>query len=165
MKVADAMIQEVITIEPSASLVEAAKRMREGNVGILPVVDEDEVQGVITDRDLVVRAIAENADLASIPVGDCATGDPICAHPDWSVEQAMEAMARYQVGRLPVIDDDNHLLGIVTLSSLALRSRGDKKTLDAAREVSRRSLKGSATPSATGKRGARREAPRMKRAG
>jgi CBS domain-containing protein len=141
MKVRDVMVNHVVTIEPSASLAEAAKRMREANVGILPVVEDGEVHGVITDRDLVVRAIAEDGDLIGTPVGDCATADPIVAHPDWSVDQAMEAMARAQVGRLPVVANGNTLAGIVTLGSLALRSKKDKETLGTAREVSRRSAK------------------------
>src|SRR5262249_14251188 len=127
------------------SLAEAAQLMREANVGILPVVDDGQVCGVITDRDLVVRAIAAGADLTATPVGECATGDPIVAHPDWDLEQAMEAMARARVGRLPVIDDDNELAGIVTLGSLALRSKKDKETLAAAKAVSGRSARESAT--------------------
>ncbi len=96
---------------------------------------------MITDRDLVVRALAVDADLVSTPVGECATGAPVVAHPDWDLDQAMETMARGQIGRLPVIDDDNVLVGIVTLGSLALRSRKDKETLEAAKAVSRRSVK------------------------
>jgi len=141
MKIKDVMVQDVVTINPSASLAEAAQLMRQANVGILPVVEEGQVCGVITDRDLVVRAIAIGADLASTPVGECATGDPVVAHPDWNLDQAMEAMARAQIGRLPVIDDDNSLAGIVTLGSLALRSKRDKETLAAARAVSSRSVK------------------------
>jgi len=144
MKIKDVMVQDVITINPSASLAEAAQLMRQANVGILPVVEEGQVCGVITDRDLVVRAIAVGADLASTPVGECATGDPVVAHPDWNLDQAMEAMARAQIGRLPVIDDDNALAGIVTLGSLALRSKKTKETLEAAKAVSSRSVK--ATP-------------------
>ncbi len=148
MKVQDVMVHDVITIEPSASLVDAAKRMREANVGVLPVVQNDRtVQGIITDRDVVVRAIARNADLSSIPVGDCATADAICAHPDWDVNRAMEVMAGAQVGRLPVVDDDNRLVGIVTLSSLALRAREDREALQAAKKVSHRSVKGPTEPS------------------
>jgi CBS domain-containing protein len=144
MKIKDVMVQDVVTINPSASLAEAAQLMRQANVGILPVVEEGQVCGVITDRDLVVRAIAVGADLASTPVGECATGDPVVAHPDWNLDQAMEAMARAQIGRLPVIDDDNTLAGIVTLGSLALRSKKTKETLEAAKAVSSRSVK--ATP-------------------
>jgi CBS domain-containing protein len=141
MKVRDVMVHEVVTIEPSASLAEAAQRMREANVGILPVVEDGEVRGVITDRDLVVRALAKDADLTSTVVGDCATADPVVAHPDWNLDRAMETMARAQVGRLPVVENDNTLTGIVTLGSLALRSKQDRETLQAAKAVSRRSVK------------------------
>jgi CBS domain-containing protein len=85
-------------------------------------VEDGEVRGVITDRDVVVRAIAEDADLTGTLVSDCATTDPIVAHPEWDVDQAMGAMARAQVGRLPVVENGNTLAGIVTLGSLALRS-------------------------------------------
>jgi len=142
MKIRDVMVRDVVAIEPSASLAEAAKLMRQANVGILPVVEDGQVCGVITDRDLVVRALALDADLGSTPVGECATGDPVVAHPDRDLDQAMETMARAQIGRLPVIDDDNQLAGMVTLGSLALRARKDKETLAAAKAVSRRSVKG-----------------------
>src|SRR5262249_17325976 len=140
MKIKDVMVQDVVAINPSASLAEAAQLMRQANVGILPVVEEGQVCGVITDRDLVVRAIAVGADLASTPVGECATGDPVVAHPDWNLDQAMEAMARAQIGRLPVTDADT-LAGIVTLGSPALRSKKAKETLEAAKAVSSRSVK------------------------
>ena len=149
MKIKDVMVHDVVAINPSASLAEAAELMRQANVGILPVVEDGQVCGVITDRDLVVRAIAIGADLSSTPVGECATGDPILAHPDWNLEQAMNAMARAQIGRLPVIDDDNALAGIVTLGSLALRSKRDKETLATAKAVSRRSVKAASRSSST----------------
>ena len=149
MKIKDVMVQDVVAINPSASLAEAAELMRQANVGILPVVEDGQVCGVITDRDLVVRAIAIGADLTSTPVGECATGDPILAHPDWNLEQAMNAMARAQIGRLPVIDDDNALAGIVTLGSLALRSKKDKETLATAKAVSSRSVKATPRSSST----------------
>ena len=149
MKVRDVMVHRVVSVEPSASLAEAAKRMREANVGILPVVEDTEVCGVITDRDVVVRAIAEDADLTNVLVGDCASTDPIVAHPEWDVDQAMETMARAQVGRLPVVENDNRLVGIVTLGSLALRAQKDRETLQAAKEVSRRSVRATGTRSAS----------------
>jgi CBS domain-containing protein len=157
MKVQDVMIRDVISIEPGASLVDAAKRMRDANVGILPVVERGEVRSVITDRDIVVRAIAEQADLTAVQVRDCATIDLMTARPEWDVDQAREAMAEAQVGRLPVVDADKHLVGIVTLSSLALRSREDDETLEAAKQVSRRSVKDPGQP-AGAKRPAKRSA-------
>jgi CBS domain-containing protein len=145
MKVQDVMIRDVVTIDPSSTLVDAAKRMREANVGMLPVVRDGEVRGVITDRDVVVRAIAQDADLRMIHVGDCATAEPVCAHPSWNVDRARETMARGQIGRLPVVDE-GRLVGVVTLSSLALRSQDDDQTLETARAVSRRSVKRPSRP-------------------
>jgi CBS domain-containing protein len=135
------MVADVVTIDPSSSLVAAARAMREANVGMLPVVDRDRVVGIITDRDIVVRAVAGGADPATTRVGQCLSDGVIPAHPDWSTEQAIVTMAQAQVGRLPVLDDDDRLVGVVTLSSMAFRSREKDVALEAAQEVSRRSAR------------------------
>lgn len=146
--VKDVMVDDVVTAEASMTLAEAARLMREHNVGILPVIVNAKLAGVITDRDLVVRGIAQGADPTLTAVGEFVSNALICARPDTPLEEAMEVMAERQVGRLPVVDYDNHLVGIVTLSSLALRSGVDTETLEAAKEVSRRSIKGPAEPTA-----------------
>jgi CBS domain-containing protein len=115
--------------------------MEEANIGMLPVVDGGRVMGVITDRDIVVRAVARGRDAATTPVSDCLSDGVIPAHPDWPTEQAIVTMAQAQVGRLPVLDDDQRLVGVVTLSSMAFRSRHKAVALEAAQEVSRRSAK------------------------
>jgi len=140
-KVRDIMVQDVVSIEPAASLTDAARAMEEANVGMLPVVQDGKVLGVITDRDIVVRAVAHEADPAATAVGDCLSINAIVAHPDWKPEQAMQTMAQAQVGRLPVLDDDDQLVGVVTLSSLAFRAPQKDEALAAAQEVSRRSAK------------------------
>jgi CBS domain-containing protein len=140
-RVGDVMVRNVLTIEASATLQEAAQRMREGNVGVLPVVDAGRLRGVITDRDLVVRGMARGMDAAQTPVRYIASEDLACARADWDVEDAMQVMADCQVGRLPVVDDDNRVIGIVTLSSLALRSDEEREALETAQEVSRRSAR------------------------
>jgi len=100
-----------------------------------------------------VRAIAREADPASTRVGDCATDKPLAVRPEWDVDQAMDLMARGQVGRLPVVDEQDRPIGIVTLSSLALRAREDAEALSTAKEVARRSAKGGRAPvKAAGKR-------------
>ncbi len=137
--VKDVMVEQVVTIDSSATLAEAAQLMRDANVGVLPVVEGGRLRGLLTDRDIVVRAVARGVDPRSTRVAECATGDVVSARPEWSVEQATRVMARNQVGRLPVVDDDGRLVGIVTLSSLALRSRDEDEALHAAQEVSRRS--------------------------
>ena len=152
MRIEEVMVRDVVTIDSGATLLEAAERMREANVGILPVVEGGVLRGVLTDRDLVVRAIAREADPSSTRVGDCATDKPLAARPEWDVEQAMELMSRRQVGRLPVVDDQDRPIGIVTLSSLALRAREDGKALSTAKAVARRSAKLDQRPVKAGKR-------------
>jgi CBS domain-containing protein len=139
--VRDVMVKDVVTIEPSASLADAARRMDNANVGMLPVVEDGRVKGVITDRDIVVRAVAHEVDPRTTSVGACLSGGTISAHPDWSTERAMQAMAQAQVGRLPVLDDDDRLVGVVTLSSMAFRAPQKREALEAAQEVSRRSAR------------------------
>jgi CBS domain-containing protein len=140
-RVRDVMVDEVVTIDPSATLADAARQMRDHNVGILPVIVDGELAGVITDRDLVVRALAEGADPMLTFVGEFASGAPIAVHPDTGLDETMEIMGEWQVGRLPVVDHDNRLVGIVTLGSLALRSRQGAETLHAAQAVSQRSAR------------------------
>jgi CBS domain-containing protein len=139
--VRDVMVGEVVVIDASASLVDAALKMKEANIGILPVVSGGRLRGLITDRDIIVRAIAEGADPASTLVSDCATRDLICARPDTAVGEAMEVMAECQIGRLPVVNDEDQIVGMVTLSSLALRSDDRNDALHTAQEVSKRSAK------------------------
>jgi CBS domain-containing protein len=140
-RVGDVMVKNVLTIEGSASMQEAAQRMREANVGVLPVVEAGRLRGVITDRDLVVRGMARGMDPAQTHVRYIATEELACARPEWDVDEAMRVMSDSQVGRLPVIDEDGRVIGIVTLSSLALRANEERETLHAAQEVSRRSAR------------------------
>ena len=139
--VRDVMVKDVVTIEATASLTDAARRMDTANIGMLPVVDNVRVKGVITDRDIVIRAVARAADPRTTKVGDCLSGGTISAHPDWTTDRAMQAMAQAQVGRLPVLDDDDELVGVVTLSSMAFRAPEKREALAAAQEVSRRSAR------------------------
>lgn len=138
-QVGDVMITDVVTIESEATLMEAAQLMRAANVGLLPVVDGHRLAGVITDRDLVVRALAEGAHPSTARVADYITRDVVAASPDWSMDNARQQMADRRIGRLPVIDTEGQLVGVVTLSSLALRADGEDETLETAQEVSRRS--------------------------
>jgi CBS domain-containing protein len=142
--VADVMVADVVTVEPSASLTDAARIMDQENVGMLPVVEDGRVRGVITDRDIVVRAVARGADPTTTRVQDCLTASLHLARPDWTTDEAMRRMADAQVGRLPVIDEAESLVGVVTLSSMAYRAPKKGEALEAAQEVSRRSARSAA---------------------
>ena len=85
--------------------------------------------------------MADGAVPAMTRVGECATWDIICARGESSIEEAMEVMAECQIGRLPVVDADNRVVGIITLSSLALRSPKQEDALETAQEVSKRSAR------------------------
>ena len=137
----DVMIRDVVTVDASATLLDAARLMQEANVGMLPVMEEDAVRGIVTDRDLVIRAMTRDIRPSEARVGDCLSEPPRCAEPDWSLDEAMEEMARQQVGRLPIVDPGGRIIGVVTLSSLALRSPRQQEALETAQEVSRRSAR------------------------
>lgn len=139
--VGDLMARNVQTIDSSMNLTQAAQRMRDANVGVLPVVDGGRLKGIVTDRDLVIRGMASGVDPSSMRVSDVATHSLVAAREDWPLQRAMDTMASHQIGRLPVIDEHDRVVGIVTLSSLALRSPQQHQALDTAKEVSRRSAR------------------------
>jgi CBS domain-containing protein len=139
VKIRDVMVADVVTIDAASTLQEVAEHMRDANVGMLPVMQEGALRGIITDRDLVVRAMSRNVRPSEARVAEFVSEPVRCAEPDWSPEDAMEEMARQQVGRLPVTDERGAIVGVVTLSSLALRSAKQAEALETAQDVSRRS--------------------------
>jgi CBS domain-containing protein len=140
-KVKDVMIADVLTIEASASLLEAAEQMRDANIGMLPVMEDGVLRGIVTDRDLVVRGMSRDVRPSEARIADCLSEPPHYAEADWSLDEAMAEMAQQHVGRLPVVDDGGRIIGVVTLSSLALRSQKHQETLATAQEVARRSAR------------------------
>lgn len=142
--VGDVMVSDVVTVAPSASLTDAARIMDTENVGMLPVVAEGRVLGVITDRDIVVRAISRGADPSGTSVHQYLTSRVHLAREDWSTDDAMKTMGEAQVGRLPVVDEDERLVGVVTLSTMAFRAPEKDEALATAQEVSRRSSRSTA---------------------
>ena len=118
--VRDAMTENPRSIVASASVVEAARLMRDEHVGSLPITDGDTLVGMITDRDITTRVVAEAADLATSSVGDVYSQDLISVEPDKDLEEALTLMARHQVRRLPVVEN-GRLVGIVAQADIALR--------------------------------------------
>jgi len=108
------------------SLTEAARRMRDLDVGALPICGEDDrLAGMITDRDIVVRALAEGRDPNTTKVGDLAEGKPVTIGADDSVEQTLATMSKHGVRRLPVIDGHD-LVGVVSQADVARNLPEDK---------------------------------------
>jgi len=137
--VREAMTEDPRSIGPSASVVEAARLMRDDHVGSLPITDGDTFVGMITDRDITTRVVAEAADLATSSVGDVYSQDLISVEPDKDLEEALTLMARHQVRRLPVVKD-GRLVGIVAQADIALTlSEDEKKTGELVEAISERS--------------------------
>ena len=121
-KVRDAMTPGVQSIGPTESLPRAAKLMRENDVGSIPVVEGSQVVGIVTDRDIVARAVAENADLQSATVADVASREVLTVAPDDDLDEARQLMADQQVRRLPVVEN-GRLVGMLAQADVALSGR------------------------------------------
>jgi CBS domain-containing protein len=137
--VRDAMTDDPRSIGPSASVVDAARLMRDEHIGSLPITDGDTLVGMITDRDITTRVVAEAADLATTTVGEVYSQDLISVEPDKDLAEALGLMARHQVRRLPVVED-GRLVGIVAQADIALiLSDDEKKTGELVEAISERS--------------------------
>lgn len=133
-RIADIMSTDVTTIQPQESLRRAAQCMQELDVGALPVCDGKQLLGMLTDRDIVVRGIASGLDADQACVSDIMSTDVDTCSPEQDSDEAKRLMGERQVRRLPVVDAEQRLVGILSLADLALRERGD---LDrAVREIS-----------------------------
>ena len=134
--VRDAMTENPRSIGASASVVEAARLMREGDIGSLPITDDEELVGMITDRDITTRVVAEAGDPKSTSVGEVYSRDLISVEPDKDLEEALQLMARHQVRRLPVVEN-GRLVGIVAQADIALMENERKKTGELVEAISK----------------------------
>jgi CBS domain-containing protein len=116
------MTPSVRAAAPSESLADAAQAMKEQDVGSLPVVEGGRVIGVITDRDIVVRAVAERLDPQSVTVGDVASRDPVLVEPEQDLDEALALMAHHRVRRLPVVENGT-LVGVLAQADVALEAK------------------------------------------
>lgn len=122
MMVRDIMSTEVTALAPTATIAEVAQTMRYLDVGSIPLVERGRLVGVITDRDIVVRVVADGLDPHLETAELYMTRSPITAAPDWTAEQAQQVMAREQIRRLPVVDGE-HLVGYLALGDLAAQGK------------------------------------------
>jgi len=133
--VKDAMTAEVKVATPSQSLTDAASLMKQEDVGSVPVVDGERLVGVLTDRDIVVRGIADGGDPRAVQVGDIASRDVVTVRPDDDLDEAVRLMAQHQVRRLPVVDD-GHLVGVLATADVAHEAK-DKVVGQVVEEISK----------------------------
>jgi CBS domain-containing protein len=124
MKVSDVMTRDVTTVRPDQTVQEAAGFMLSGDAGSIPVTDGERLIGMITDRDIAVRGVAKGCG-PDTPVRDLMSKDVICARQDDDVDEVAQKMSDAQVRRLPVLDDDECLCGIVSLGDLSREASAD----------------------------------------
>jgi CBS domain-containing protein len=124
------------SIESDQPVFEAAKIMRDEDVGLVPVVEGERLLGTITDRDLAVRVIAEQKDPSSVKVQEIASTDLVTVDPQQGLDEALRLMAQHQVRRLPVVEEDGRLVGIVAQADVA-RAGSDSQTGELVDEISK----------------------------
>ena len=135
MKVRDVMTKDVQVARPGDSIQDVAGRMAAGDFGFMPVADGERLIGTVTDRDIVVRAVAAGAAGAS-PVVEYITRDPHTARADDDLKTVLDAMGTKQIRRLPVLDKDDRLVGVVSLGDLSTRVK-EKYAGEALEDISR----------------------------
>jgi CBS domain-containing protein len=122
-KVREVMSDRPRCVAPDTPVSEAAQLMETEDVGALPVLDGEELAGMVTDRDIVVRAIAKGKDPRGMPVREISTRDVVSVRGDEDLSEALKLMASYKVRRLPVVDDGNRLIGVLAQADAALEAK------------------------------------------
>jgi CBS domain-containing protein len=135
-RIRDIMTPNPRRVESNASVVEAAKIMRDEDVGIVPVVEGDHLVGTVTDRDIAIRVVAEGRNPESTTVGEVASRELVTIDPQQDLDEALRLMARHQVRRLPVVEEDGKLVGVVAQADIA-KHASDEQTGDLVEDISK----------------------------
>ncbi|HSL64428.1 MAG TPA: CBS domain-containing protein [Gaiellaceae bacterium] len=136
-------IRELMTsnpkaVETSTPVVEAARIMKQEGVGPVPVVEDGgKLTGILTDRDIALRVVAEGKDPQSTTVGEIMSRDLVTIDPEQPLDEALRLMASHQVRRLPVCEEDGRLVGIVAQADVAIEGGSDARTGEVVEQISR----------------------------
>jgi len=131
--VADVMTRGVRSMSPQDTVVLAAQAMDELNIGVIPVCEGGKLVGMVTDRDIVVRGVAQQADTQTMKLADVMSTNVRCATEDEDVDEVLDEMAQAQIRRMPVVDEDERLVGMVTLGDIAAKT--DDEGMDVAQSL------------------------------
>jgi CBS domain-containing protein len=126
MKIRDILTKDPHVVRPDAMISEAAKMMKQYDIGMLPVCDGQRLVGSVTDRDLAIRAIADGRNPLSTKVSDIMTPKVSWCYDDQELEDAAQVMEQKQIRRLPIVNREKQLVGIVSLGDFALRSQNNR---------------------------------------
>jgi CBS domain-containing protein len=134
-KIRDLMTTNPATVSPDDPVIEAARIMRDEDVGIVPILEGDRLFGTVTDRDITIRVVAEGTNAQSTPVREIASTQLVTIDPGQDLEEALRLMAKHQVRRLPIVEEDGRLVGIVAQADIA-RAGEDAKTGEVVQQIS-----------------------------
>jgi CBS domain-containing protein len=123
--VREAMTASVSSVSPSQSLADAAEVMKGEDVGSVPVVEQGRLAGIVTDRDIVTRAVAEGRNPQAVKVEEIASHDLVTVEPERDLDEALALMARHKVRRLPVLEE-GRLVGMLAQADIALEAKEEK---------------------------------------
>jgi CBS domain-containing protein len=134
--VGEVMTAKLCTIDADKSVAYAAKMMRDEDVGLAPIVEGDRLVGALTDRDIAVRVVAEGKDPDATMAREVASTDIVTVDPRQDLDEALRLMAKHQVRRIPVVEDDGRIVGIVAQADVARRQSDDRKTGEVVERIS-----------------------------
>jgi CBS domain-containing protein len=134
--VREVMTSRLCSIDANETVAYAAKMMRDEDVGIAPIVEGDRLVGVLTDRNIAVRVVAEGRDPEQVKVTEVASRDVVTLDPQQDLDEAFRLMARHQVRRLPVVEEDGRLVGVVAQADVA-QEADDRQTGEVVEQISR----------------------------
>jgi len=131
----DVMTSDPCTIDADKSVAYAAKMMRDEDVGLAPIVEGDKLIGMLTDRDIAIRVVAEGRNPEQVTVREVASQQVVTIDPQQDLSEALRIMAKHQVRRLPVVEEDGRLVGVVAQADVA-RKGDDSQTGELVQEIS-----------------------------
>jgi CBS domain-containing protein len=134
--ISDVMSRNPCAIDADKPVAHAAKMMKDEDVGLAPIVEGDRLVGTLTDRDIVTRVVAEGKDPQSVSVGEVASTSLVTVDPEQDLDEALGLMARHQVRRLPVVEEDGRLIGVLAQADVA-RKVEVKQTGELVEEISK----------------------------
>ena len=143
-KCSEVMTSKPVCCVPNDMVSRAAKLMKVGNIGAIPVVEDEQhrkLVGIVTDRDLALHIVAEGRDPKSTKVAAVMTGNVVTCMADDDLQKALDAMASHQLRRIPIVDSANTLVGIIAQADVATRADQPEKTAEVVKEISQASAK------------------------
>jgi CBS domain-containing protein len=129
------MTSEPCTIDAGKSVAYAAKMRRDEDVGLAPIVEDDKLIGRLTDRDIAIRVVAEGKNPDQVTAGEVASKQVVTIDPQQDLDEALRIMATHQARRLPVVEEDGRLVGVVAQADVARQGR-DRQTGELVQEIS-----------------------------